>query len=88
MTKKGNLPWNAYVYDEYYDCILCPQNQILSYATTNVKDIKNTRVKAIFARLPRTGEMYAKSAAHEDRNPPHLAGVSGTSRRYTAFSCR
>ena len=35
MTKKGNLPWYEYVYDEYYDCVLCPQNQILSYATTN-----------------------------------------------------
>ena len=35
MTKKGNLPWYEYVYDEYYDCVLCPQNQILSYSTTN-----------------------------------------------------
>ena len=35
MTKKGNLPWYEYVYDEYYDFILCPQNQILSYSTTN-----------------------------------------------------
>lgn len=35
MTKKGNLPWYEYVYDEYYDCILCPQNTVLEYATTN-----------------------------------------------------
>ena len=35
MTKKGNLPWYEYVYDEYYNCILCLQNQILSYSTTN-----------------------------------------------------
>lgn len=35
MTKKGNLPWYEYVYDDYYDCILCPQNQVLNYATTN-----------------------------------------------------
>ena len=35
MTKKGNLPWYEYVYDEYYDCVLCPQNKVLSYATTN-----------------------------------------------------
>ena len=25
MTKAGNLPWYEYVYDEYYDCVLCPQ---------------------------------------------------------------
>ena len=24
-----------YVYDEYYDCILCPEHHILNYATTN-----------------------------------------------------
>ena len=35
MTKKGNLPWYEYVYDEYYDCVLCPQYKVLEYATTN-----------------------------------------------------
>lgn len=35
MTKAGNLPWYEYVYDEYYDCILCPHDRVLSYATTN-----------------------------------------------------
>jgi transposase len=35
MTKKGNLPWHDYVYDEYYDCVLCPQDKVLEYATTN-----------------------------------------------------
>lgn len=35
MTKKGNLPGHEYVYDEYYDCVLCPQNKVLEYATTN-----------------------------------------------------
>ena len=29
MTKKGNLPWYAYVYDDYYDCVLCPQDKVL-----------------------------------------------------------
>lgn len=24
-----------YVYDEYYDCYICPNNQVLSYRTTN-----------------------------------------------------
>ena len=25
----------TYIYDEYYDCVLCPENRVLSYATTN-----------------------------------------------------
>ena len=33
-TKEGLMRKHEYVYDEYYDCYLCPQGQILSYATT------------------------------------------------------
>ena len=35
MTKKGFFRKYEYVYDEYYDCILCPQNHVLEYSTTN-----------------------------------------------------
>lgn len=35
MTKKGFFKKYEYVYDEYYDCYLCPNNQILKYSTTN-----------------------------------------------------
>ena len=35
MTPPGYFPPYDYVYDEYYDCVLCPQNRVLAYATTN-----------------------------------------------------
>ena len=35
QTMKGGHEWYKYVYDEYYDCILCPEFQALSYSTTN-----------------------------------------------------
>ena len=35
MTKKGFFFKSEYVYDEYYDCYLCPQNEVLEYSTTN-----------------------------------------------------
>ena len=35
MTKDGFFRKYEYVYDEYHDCILCPENQILKYSTTN-----------------------------------------------------
>ena len=35
MTKKGFFKKHEYVYDEYYDCFICPNNQILKYSTTN-----------------------------------------------------
>ena len=35
MSKKGFFPPYEYVYDEYFNCVICPENQVLSYATTN-----------------------------------------------------
>lgn len=35
MTKDGFYKKYEFVYDEYYDCYICPQNQILKYSTTN-----------------------------------------------------
>lgn len=35
MTKKGFFRKREYVYDEYYDCYICPANQVLKYSTTN-----------------------------------------------------
>jgi transposase len=35
MTKKDFFKKHDYVYDEYYDCVLCPDNQGLTYSTTN-----------------------------------------------------
>jgi transposase len=33
-TKEGYMKKHEYVYDEYYDCYICPQGQILKYSTT------------------------------------------------------
>ena len=35
MTKKGFFKKYEYVYDEYYDCYICPNNRVLNYRTTN-----------------------------------------------------
>ena len=35
MTKKGFFKKNEYAYDEYYDCCICPGDQIINYSTTN-----------------------------------------------------
>lgn len=35
MTKEGYFKKHEYVYDEYYDCYICPNNQVLKYSTTN-----------------------------------------------------
>lgn len=45
MTKKGFFKKHEFVYDEYYDCYICPNNEILKYSTTNregYKEYKST----------------------------------------------
>lgn len=35
MTKEGFFKSYEFVYDEYYDCIICPNNKVLAYSTTD-----------------------------------------------------
>ncbi len=35
MTMKGGHEWWKYVYDEHFDCIICPEYHTLEYCTTN-----------------------------------------------------
>lgn len=35
MSKKGYFRPYEYVYDEYYNCVICPNDKILKYTTTN-----------------------------------------------------
>lgn len=35
QTMDGGHEWWKYVYDEYYDCIICPEYHTLTYSTTN-----------------------------------------------------
>ena len=60
---KGGHEWWKYVYDEYYDCVLCPEYQVLNYHTTNRMDTGSTEATrrsvptappAICAPVPKT----------------------------------
>jgi len=39
-TKRGFYYKKDYVYDEFYDCVICPENQVLKYSTTNKNGYK------------------------------------------------
>ena len=45
MGKAGFFRPYSYVFDEYYDCVLCPENHILSYATTNREGCREFKSK-------------------------------------------
>lgn len=38
--RKGALKKTEFVYDEHYDCYLCPQGQVLDYVTTNRQGLR------------------------------------------------
>ena len=40
MTKDGFFKKYEYVYDEYHDCYICPNNKVLTYWTTNREGYK------------------------------------------------
>ena len=43
QTKEGFFKKYEYVYDEYYDCYICPNNQVLEYRTTNREGYREYR---------------------------------------------
>ena len=61
QTMKGGHEWWKYVYDEFYDCVICPEFQILHYSTTNRDGYREYKSDAkICANCP-TRELCTRS---------------------------
>ena len=43
QTMKGGHEWWKYVYDEHYDCVICPEYQTLKYRVTNREGYRQYR---------------------------------------------
>ena len=54
QTTKGGHNWWEYVYDEYYDQILCPEYKTLNYATTNREGYREYKSKAYICQSCQT----------------------------------
>lgn len=62
MTKKGYFKKYEYAYDEYYDCYICPANQLLTYRTTNRDGYRQYECKAaVCERCPLKGQCLTGS---------------------------
>lgn len=63
MTKEGYFKKYEYAYDEYYDCYICPANQILSYKTTSREGYRQYESRAaICANCPLRGQCLTASS--------------------------
>ena len=51
MIKSGFFNKYEYVYDEYNDCYICPNNQGLKYSTTTERVIGNIKAVVTYVRV-------------------------------------
>lgn len=72
MTKKGFFKKYDYVYDEMYDCYLCPNNEILTYSTTNRKGQQEYKSCPQVCEKCKDLEKCTKSKNHQKIVQRHL----------------
>ncbi len=72
MGNKGFYRPYEYVYDEYYDCIICPENQVLEYSTTNREGYREFKSKGdICVNCPNLSKC-TNSAKHQKTVTKHI----------------
>lgn len=73
MTRKGGHKWNEYVYDEYYDCVICPEYQMLKYRTTNRDGYREYKSKPyICENCPTRQHLCTDNAKFEKTVTKHI----------------
>ena len=71
-TKDGGHEWWKYVYDEYYDCILCPEYRALHYATTNRHGYREYKSRSYICEKCPTIHLCTENAKHEKTVAQHI----------------
>ena len=71
-TKDGNHPWYEYVYDEYYDDVICPEYKALHYSTTNREGYREYKSRSYLCKDCPTRAMCTQSAKCEKAVARHI----------------
>jgi len=74
MTKDGYFKKYEYVYDEAFDCVLCPANQVLSYATTNREGYREYKSKPYICKNCPNLNSCTQSKNHQKTVMLHIWG--------------
>lgn len=72
MSKKGFFPPYEYVYDKYYDCVICPENQVLDYTTTNREGYKAFKSKGYICKECPSRHMCTENSKFEKTVTKHI----------------
>ena len=63
MSKDGFFRPYEYIYDEYFNCVLCSENHVLSYSTTNRDGCREFKSKPYICKnCPSRGKCTANSS--------------------------
>lgn len=71
-TQKGGHPWWEYVYDEYYDDIICPEYHVLHYSTTDRDGYREYRSRSYLCKICPTLDKCTKNAKCEKTVRRHI----------------
>ena len=70
--KKGYFRPSEYVYDEYYDCMICPENHVLPYRTTNREGYREYKSLCYHCKNCVSREMCTSNAKNEKTVTRHI----------------
>ena len=74
MGKAGFFRPYSYVLDEYYNCVICPENHILNYTTTNRDGYREFKSKGYSCALCPSIQYCTESSKHEKLVTKHIWG--------------
>ena len=72
MGKDGFFRPYEYVQDEYYDCVICPQNKVLKYATTNRDGYREYKSKGYICNDCPSRDKCTNNAKYEKTVTKHI----------------
>lgn len=72
MGKQGFYPPYQYIYDEYFDCVICPNNQVLDYATTNRDGYREFKSKGYICEKCVNRDLCTENSKFEKTVTKHI----------------
>ncbi len=72
MTGEGFFRSYDYVYDEHYDCVLCPANQVLHYSITNREGYREYKSKPAICKICPHLSVCTNSKNHQKIVQKHI----------------
>lgn len=71
-TKEYGHEWWKYVYDEFFDCIICPEYKVLHYSTTNKDGYQEFKSRSYICEKCPTRDLCTENSKFEKTVTRHI----------------